>query len=169
VYGLIAGLMVEAWIAIPGEALIAVAAARVVRRAWAVLQVAGAGVAGMLVNDVALFAVSRVARGFAHRVAHAPGWHLHLNALEVLAAKFFPPLRSAAFVLYGIQGTQFSHFLWVSLLTSAAWIAVYILLGHVFRGRILQGLHLLDSRGKLATFAEFALTVATVLLVVRPV
>jgi membrane protein DedA with SNARE-associated domain len=168
-YGLVAGLMIEAWIAIPGEALIAIAAARALRRAWAGLQLAGAAVAGMLVNDLALYGVSRLARGMAHRLAHHPGVHWKLNGFEVLGAKFLPPLRSAAFVIYGFQGTALGHFLVVSVLTSLAWVGVYMLLGRLFHGHILQALHLVDSRGRLAAVVEFALTVLTVLIIVRPI
>jgi membrane protein DedA with SNARE-associated domain len=167
-YGLIAGLMIEAWIAVPGEALIAIATAKLVRRSFALLQVVGAGVAGMLVNDVALYGISRLANGMARRLMHHAGIHLRLNGFEVLLAKFVPPLRSAAFVVYGFQGTAFGHFLWVSVLTSLAWVGAYMLLGRLFRTRILDTLHLLDSRGRWSAVVEVALTVATLLIIVRP-
>jgi membrane protein DedA with SNARE-associated domain len=70
--------------------------------------------------------------------------------------------------MYGFQGTQVAHFLEVSILTSLAWVAAYMVLGRVFRTRILQVLHILDSRGRATAVLEAAITVLTLVLVIRP-
>lgn len=172
IVALVCGLAIEAWIAIPGEALIAAAAARWLSQAanefQAWLEVAVAAMAGMLVNDLALFSLSRVARGVATQFVHLPHTHWHLSGLELIAAKFIPPLRSAAFVLYGFQGGHFSHFLVASLLSSLLWVVGYALLGRRFRGGILRLLQRIETRNRWATTAEIVLSFGGLLLICYP-
>lgn len=169
---LICGLAVEAWIALPGEALIATAAAQWLSRSandlWAWLELAAAAVGGMLVNDLALYSLSRVARGVASQFIHLPHAHFHLSGLDLVAAKFIPPLRSAAFVLYGFQGAHLQHLLVVSLGSSLLWVCGYALLGRTYQGRILGLLHRLEQRNRWVTAAEIAMTIAGLALIVYP-
>lgn len=170
--GLICGLAIEAWIALPGEVLIATAAAQWLSRGaselWSWLEVGAAAVAGMLINDLALYSLSRVARGVALQFIHLPHPHFHLSGLDLMVAKFIPPLRSAAFVLYGFQGGHLEHLLYVSLISSVFWVGGYALLGKKFRGRILRLLARLESRNRWTTAAEIALTLASLALIAYP-
>lgn len=169
---LVCGLAIEAWIAIPGEAIIAASASRWITQAgndvlgW--VELAAAAIGGMLVNDLALFSLSKVARVVAAQFVHLPHAHFHLTGLELLAAKFIPPLRSAAFVLYGFQGAHLSRCLTFSLAGSLVWVLGYALLGHRFRGHISRFIQRLERRGRWVAAAEVVLTVASVLLVVYP-
>lgn len=161
--GLILALSLEAWLAIPGEAMIAVAASTLATRACGVVRMALGGMTGMLVNDLVLFGLSRLGRGvLVGWLGVHGGLHWHLSAQEVMGAKFLPPLRSAACVIYGLQGVPLSHFLEVSLLSSALWITLYALLGKNFRHGIAWAMERLERRGRWTTFAEIALTLATI-------
>lgn len=170
IIGLLVGLTVEAWIAVPGEALIATAAARTLLAARTLWRLTVAGISGMLVNDLALFGLSRVANDAArHWLARAHiHARLHLSGVELLAAKFIPPLRTPAFMVYGFQGTHLADFLLVSAATSLCWVYAYALLGHLCRDRILGFLHIFDSRGRLTWAVEAGLTVASFALLLRP-
>ena len=117
---------------------------------------------GMLINDLALFGLSRVGRGVLVGWLGVHGWHWHLSAQVVMGAKFLPPLRSAAYIIYGLQGVPLSRFLEVSLLSSAVWIAVYALLGKNFRHGIGRVMERLERRGRWTTFAEISLTAVAI-------
>jgi membrane protein DedA with SNARE-associated domain len=155
-------LSIEAWIAVPGEALIALAASSLVSRAVSLARMAVGGIAGMLVNDFVLFGLSRVGRGVVVHWIGLHKLHFHLSAEVMLGAKFLPPLRSAAYVIYGLQGTPFSRFLWVSVLSSLLWVSVYALVGQGLRGRIGGWMDRLERRGGWMPALEVGLTLAAV-------
>jgi membrane protein DedA with SNARE-associated domain len=158
--GLLLALSIEAWIAVPGEALIALAASSLVSRGLSLARMAAGGIAGMLINDFVLFGLSRAGRGVVVRWIGVHGLHFHLSAEIMLAAKFIPPLRSAAYVIYGLQGTPFSRFLWVSLVSSLLWVTVYALIGQSLKHRIGSWMNRLESRSRWITAAEIGLTLA---------
>jgi membrane protein DedA with SNARE-associated domain len=124
------------------------------------------GLTGMLINDLVLFGISRIGRDVvvnwigAHSLLH---WHLSAEA--VMGAKFLPPLRSAAYLIYGLQGVPLTRFLEVSLLSSTVWIIIYALLGHNFKHGIGWFMEKLEVRGRWTTAAEIALTVGVIALV----
>lgn len=167
--GLLFALSIEAWIPVPGEALIAAAASRALRSAAGMLRVSAVALAGMMVNDLVLYGISRMARGVALHFIHHHLLHLHLNTMEMLVAKFLPPVRSTAFVLYGFQGIGLQQFLLTSLLTSLVWIGIYALVGTHFRATISRLFHVVEgSRGRWITIAEIALTVASLVMILQP-
>ena len=159
-------LSIEAWIAVPGEALIALAASSLVTRTVSLVRMAAGGIAGMLVNDFVLFGLSRVGRGVIVHWIGVHRLHFHLSAEIMLGAKFLPPLRSAAYVIYGLQGTPFSRFLWVSLLSSLLWVGVYTILGQSLKDRIVGWMDHAERRRGWMTAAEVGLTLAVVLAIV---
>lgn len=165
VAGLLLGLSLEAWLAVPGEALIAIAAGAVVGRARGWLRMMASGLGGMLLNDLALYGLSRIGRGvLVHWIGlHRP--HVHLSAVLVVGAKFLPPLRSAAYLVYGLQGVSLEHFLLVSCFSSLAWIGLYTLLGRRFWRGILGGLDRAERHGRWLSLAEVALTLAVVAVI----
>jgi membrane protein DedA with SNARE-associated domain len=169
--GLILGLSVEAWIPIPGELLIASAAAQAMSGLRSLARLVGAGLTGMVINDLSLYTLSAFAhdfsRGWISR-AHLHLHHVHINWLELLAAKFLPPVRSATLVVYGFQGTHIGRFLAFSVLTSLCWVGAYAVLGRLFKGKIVSGLKRLDSGGRLLTVLEVAVTVVTTVLLIHP-
>ena len=162
----------EAWIAIPGEALIAATAARVFERTanqvWSWIEVSVVAIGAMLINDLTLFSLSRVARDVAARFIHLPRARFHLSGVDVMLAKFVPPLRSAAFVLYGFEGTRLGHFFYVSILSSVIWVLGWVLLGKAFRQPISRFLRKLDGGNRWIGVLEIALTLASILLIVYP-
>lgn len=161
ILGLILALSVEAWLGLPGEAMIALAASTV-GQAYGLARMALAGVAGMLINDLALFALSRAGRDLLiHWIGLHP-WHWHLSAEMMLGAKFLPPLRSAAYVIYGFQGTSLGRFTEVSVLSSVVWVGLYLLVGRGFRHKIARGMRWLEGGGRWVTAAEILLTLAVV-------
>ena len=167
--GLVLALSLEAWLAVPGEAMIALAASTLLSEclveAYGLLRLALGGVAGMLVNDLVLFGLSRAGRGvLLHWIGRHP-LHFHLSSELVLGAKFLPPLRSAAYVVYGLQGAPFSRFLAVSLLSSLLWVVLYLALGFSFRGHIRQWMQRAERRRGWMTAAEIALTLAVVVAI----
>lgn len=158
-------LSLETWLALPGEAMIALAASTLVGEAYGVVRLAFSGVVGMLVNDLLLFGLSRVGRGV---LMHWLGWHtvrLHLSSTLMLGAKFLPPLRSAAYVAYGLQGTPFARFLEVSLLSSLLWVGLYLALGRTFRAPLARLFGHTDRRAGWITAAEWGLTLGLLALV----
>ncbi|HVA63235.1 MAG TPA: hypothetical protein VNF74_05890 [Terriglobales bacterium] len=163
--GLVLALSLEAWLAVPGEAMIALAASTLVNElvgVYRLLRMAVGGVAGMLVNDLVLFGLSRIGRGMlTHWIGHH-ALHFHLSSGLVLGAKFLPPLRSAAYVVYGLQGAPLSRFLEVSLLSSLLWVVLYLALGFSFRGHIGRLMERAERRRGWLTAAELALTLAVV-------
>lgn len=163
--GLILALSLEAWLALPGEALIAVAASALVSRLQTLGRLLVGGVAGMMVNDLALFGLSRVGRGLLGRWLGLHAWGPHLSARLVMGAKFLPPLRTTAYILYGLQGVPFARFLWVSLSSSLIWIAAYTMLGRRYHGRIERWMGRWERRGRWALVAEAGLTVAALVAV----
>jgi len=163
--GLILALSLEAWLAIPGEAMIAVAASSLVSRAGGALRLALGGMTGMLINDLALFGLSRIGRGVLVGWLGVHGWHWHLSAQVVMGAKFLPPLRSAAYLIYGLQGVPLLRFLEVSLLSSALWITIYAVLGKSFRHGIGSVMERLERRGRWTTGVEIGLTIAAIAVV----
>lgn len=169
---LLCGLLIEAWIAIPGEALIAASAARLFERSasqiWNWLEITAVAIGAMLINDLALFSLSRAARDIATQFIHLPRAHFHLSGVEVMLAKFVPPLRSAAMVFYGFEGTRFGHFFFVSLVGSVIWVLAWALLGKTFRQPILKFLNRLDGGKRWVTVLEIVLTFAGVLLLFCP-
>lgn len=169
IVGLLFALSIEAWIPVPGEALIAAAASRALRSLTGLLRVAMIALAGMMVNDLVLYAISRLARGLALRFIHHNLLRVHLNATEMLVAKFLPPVRSTAFVLYGFQGTGLHQFLLTSMLTSMIWIGIYALVGNQFRASISRLFQVVEgNRGRWITAAEIVLTVASLALILQP-
>ncbi len=162
----------EAWIAIPGEALIAATAARVFERTasqvWSWIEVSVVAIGAMLINDLTLFSLSRVARDVAARFIHVPRAHFHLSGVDVMLAKFVPPLRSAAFVLYGFEGTRLGHFFYVSILSSVIWVLGWVLLGKAFRQPISRFLRKLDGGNRWIGALETVLTLVSILLIVYP-
>ncbi len=162
----------EAWIAIPGEALIAATAARVFERTasqvWSWIEVSVVAIGAMLINDLTLFSLSRVARDVAAQFIHLPRAHFHLSGVDVMLAKFVPPLRSAAFVLYGFEGTRLWHFFYVSILSSVIWVLGWVLLGKAFRQPISRFLRKLDGGNRWIGALEIVLTLASILLIVYP-
>ncbi|MGH9466801.1 MAG: DedA family protein [Terriglobales bacterium] len=151
----------EAWLALPGEAMIALAASTM-GEAYGLVRMAVAGVAGMLVNDFILFLLSRAGRDVLVHWIGLHHLHFHLSSGAVLGAQFFPPLRSAAYVIYGLQGASLQHFLTVAAISSFCWVGLYLLVGHGFRRKIARMMHWLEARGKWATAAEVVLTLALV-------
>ena len=79
-----------------------------------------------------------------------------------------PPLRSAAFVLYGFEGTRLGHFFYVSVLSSVIWVLGWVLLGKTFRRPISRFLRKLDGGNRWIGALEIVLTVASILLIVYP-
>ncbi len=162
----------EAWIAVPGEALIAATAARVFERTasqvWSWIEVSVVAIGAMLINDLTLFSLSRVARDVAAQFIHLPRARFHLSGVDVMLAKFVPPLRSAAFVLYGFEGTRLGHFFYVSVLSSVIWVLGWVLLGKTFRRPISRFLRKLDGGNRWIGALEIVLTVASILLIVYP-
>jgi len=167
ILGLVAALSLEAWLAIPGEAMIALAASTVVGEALGFFKMAFGGVLGMLANDLLLFGLSRVGRGvLVQWIGLHSLHHWHLTARMVAGAKFLPPLRSAAYIIYGLQGTPFSRFLWVSLLSSLIWVGLYALLGRRCRGWIGLWFDRAERRsGPWMTVGEVVLTVGVIAVV----
>lgn len=165
VTGLILALGVEAWLAIPGEAMIAVAASALVARAGNMLRMLACAVLGMLLNDLALFGLSRLGRGVLVDWIGVHSLHVHLSAEMVMGAKFVPPLRSAAYIIYGLQGVPLIRFLEVSILSSVVWISLYALLGQVFHGRIAGFMERVERGGHWTTVAEWALTAAVLAVI----
>jgi membrane protein DedA with SNARE-associated domain len=159
--GLLLALSMEAWLGLPGEAMIAVAASTVAQ-AYGLLRIAVGGVVGMLLNDLILFTLSQAGRDVLTHWLGTHGLHWHLSSEMVLGAKFLPPLRSAAYVLYGMQGATFWHFVAISLLSSIAWVSLYLLLGSSFRERIGGFMHWAEGGGRWMTMAEVALTLSVV-------
>jgi len=163
VLGLVCALSLEAWIAVPGEAMIALAATAIAGEIFGWLRLAVSGIAGMLVNDLALFGLSRVGRGVLAQWIGVHALHFRLSADMVLGAKFIPPLRSAAYMIYGLQGAPFSRFLVVSLVSSAIWVCVYALAGRRFRGVISRAMDGAERRGgRWLTVAEVGLTIGAI-------
>ncbi|MGH9474911.1 MAG: DedA family protein [Terriglobales bacterium] len=161
ILGLVAALSVEAWLGLPGEAMIALAASTL-SQAYGLVRMALAGVAGMLINDLVLFALSRAGRDvLIHWIGLRP-WHWHLSPEMMLGAKFLPPLRSAAYVIYGFQGTSLGRFIEVSLLSSLIWVGIYLLVGRGFRHKISRAMSWLEGGGRWMTVAEIALTLTVV-------
>lgn len=160
-FGLMLALSVEAWLGLPGEAMIAVAASAVAH-VYGLVRVAIGGVVGMLLNDLALFVLSQAGRDVLASWLGTHGMHFHLSSGMVLGAKFLPPLRSAAYVIYGLQGTSLWHFMAVSLLSSTCWVVLYLFVGRGFRARIGRFLHWAEGGGRWMTFAEVALTFSVV-------
>lgn len=161
VVGLILALSVEAWLALPGEAMIALAASTI-GEAYGLVRMAIAGVVGMLVNDLILYLVSQAGRDVLVHWIGLHQLHFHLSPELVLGAKFLPPLRSAAYVIYGFQGTPIGRFIVVSLLSSLVWVGLYLLLGRGFREKISGAMHWLEGGGRWVTVAEVAFTLALV-------
>lgn len=169
ILGLLFALSIEAWIPVPGEALIAAAASRALRSVAGLLRVSAIALAGMLANDLVLYGISRMARGLALRFVHHSLLRVHLNVTEMLVAKFLPPVRSTAFVLYGFQGIDLRQFILTSLLTSMVWIGIYALLGNQFRTSISRLFHVVEgTRGRWITAIEIVLTVASIALILQP-
>lgn len=169
ILGLLFALSIEAWIPVPGEALIAAAASRALRSLAGLLRVALISLAGMLLNDLALYGISRMARGLALHFIHHNLLRVHLNVTEMLVAKFLPPVRSTAFVVYGFQGTDLRQFILTSLLTSVVWIGIYALVGNQFRSSISRLFHVVEGkRGHWITAVEIVLTVASILIIFQP-
>lgn len=169
ILGLLFALSIEAWIPVPGEALIAAAASRALRNAAGLLRVALIALAGMMANDLVLYGISRMARGLALHFIHHNLLRVHLNVTEMLVAKFLPPVRSTAFVLYGFQGTGLHQFVLTSLLTSVVWIGLYALLGNQFRASFSRLFHMVEGRhGRWITAVEIVLTVASIALIFQP-
>lgn len=169
ILGLLFALSMEAWIPVPGEALIAAAASRALRSMAGLARVAIVALAGMMANDLVLYGISRMARGVALHFIHHNLLRVHLNVTEMLVAKFLPPVRSTAFVLYGFQGTDLRHFLITSLLTSVVWIGIYALVGTRFRSTISRLFHVVEgTRGRWITAVEIVLTVASIALIFQP-
>ncbi|MGH9488463.1 MAG: DedA family protein [Terriglobales bacterium] len=161
VLGLILALSVEAWLALPGEAMIALAASTV-GQVYGLARMALAGVAGMLLNDLVLFAISRAGRDVLIHWIGPHHLHFHLSPEMVLGAKFLPPLRSAAYVIYGFQGTSLGRFIEVSLVSSLVWVGLYLLVGRGLRQKISRGMQWLEGGGRWVTVAEVALTLALI-------
>lgn len=167
--GLLFALSIEAWIPTPGEALIAAAASRALRKLMSMARVMVTALAGMLINDLVLYTISRMARGLAMHFIHHHLLRLHLTTAELLVAKFLPPVRSTAFVLYGFQGVPLERFILTSLFTSLVWVVAYALLGTHFRARISRLFRVLEGkRGHWFAAAEIVLTVVTVVLILQP-
>lgn len=160
--GLVLVLSLDAWLAIPSEAMIAIAASSIVGRACGFLRMAAGGLAGMLINDLALLGLSRVGRGVLVHWIGLHALHFHLSPSMVMGAKFVPPLRSAAYLIYGLQGVAVSRFIWVSLLSSAIWITAYAIAGRCFRGGIGQLMERGERHGRWMSWAEVGLTLALV-------
>jgi len=166
IIGLLLALSLEAWMALPGEAMIAVAASSLATRAARLglgfAKLAVGGVTGMVCNDLILFGLSRAGRGVLAQWIGLHSMRLHLSAQMVLGAKFLPPLRSAAYVIYGLQGTSFHRFLLVSLASSLIWVAIYAAVGKVWQGKIDWLMRRGEHGGRWLTVAEIALSVALV-------
>ncbi|MGH9395021.1 MAG: DedA family protein [Terriglobales bacterium] len=160
--GLVVALSLEAWLAVPGEAMIALAASAVAGEVMGWVRVAVGGLAGMVANDLALFGLSRIGRGVLVQWIGLHALHFHLSADLVLGAKFIPPLRSAAYMIYGLQGAPLSRFLWVSLLSSAMWVAAYTLLGRRCHGPIARLMDRAERGGRWLSWAEVGLTLAAI-------
>lgn len=120
------------------------------------------GVAGMVVNDLVLFGLSRLGRGVLVDWIGIHRLHFHLTSPMVLGANFLPPLRSAAYVMYGLQGATLERFLRVSLLSSLLWVGLYVLIGHNFRHRISSVMDRLDRGGHWMTAVEVLLAVGVI-------
>ncbi len=116
------------------------------------------GVAGMLVNNLILFGLSRLGRGVLVEWMGVHGLHFHLTSQMVLGANFLPPLRSAAYVVYGLQGAPLERFLGVSLVSSLLWVGLYLLIGRNFHRRIAHVMNWFEGGGRWMTVAEVALT-----------
>ncbi|MGH9412903.1 MAG: DedA family protein [Terriglobales bacterium] len=164
IIGLIIALSVEAWLALPGEAMIALAASAL-DETYSLLRMAIAGVAGMLVNTLVLYGISRAGRGVLVQWFGFHHLHFHLSPGMVLGANFLPPLRSLAYVLYGFQGTPLGRFVAVSVISSIAWVGLYLLLGRGFHKKIDAAMHWLDGGGRWVTVAEVAITLVLVAVV----
>lgn len=163
VLGLVCALSLEAWIAVPGEAMIALAATTIAGEVFGWLRLAISGIAGMLINDLALFGLSRVGRGVLAQWIGVHALHFRLSADMVLGAKFIPPLRSAAYMIYGLQGAPFSRFLVVSLASSAIWVCFYALAGRRFRGVIERLMNRAERfGGRWLTWTEVGLAVGAI-------
>lgn len=162
VVGLLLALSLEAWLAVPGEALIAIAASSIVGKTASFLRMAGAGLGGMLINDLALFGLSRIGRGVLVHWIGMHHMHFHLSPPLVMGAKFLPPLRSAAYLIYGLQGVALSRFFWVSLLSSLIWVGLYALVGKGFHRGIQRSMERAERHGRWMSLVEVGLTVAVV-------
>ena len=90
ILGLLLALSMEAWLGLPGEAMIAVAASTVAQ-AYGLLRIAVGGVVGMLLNDLILFTLSQAGREGRTHGCGMFGLHWHLSSEMVLGAKFLPP------------------------------------------------------------------------------
>lgn len=162
ILGLLAALSLETWMVLPGEAMIALAASAMAGEVCSWVRIAAGGVAGIVLNDMVLFALSRIGRGFLQHSLHLRAFHLHLSPLLMMGAKFLPPLRSAAYIIYGLQGTPFWSFFLVSLLSSLLWVGLYLTLGKRFRHGIAGLMSKAEGGGRWLTLAEIALAVALV-------
>ncbi|MGH9481447.1 MAG: DedA family protein [Terriglobales bacterium] len=162
VAGLLLALSVESWLALPGEAMIALAGSAVAGELYAWLRLLVGGVAGIVLNDLVLFSISRIGRGFLRHWLHFRAPHLHLSPVLMLGAKFLPPLRSAAYLIYGLQGTPLYRFLGVSLLSSLIWVCVYLAAGRGLRRSIGELMDKAEAGGRWLTVAEIGLTLALV-------
>ena len=162
-FGLLFALSMEAWLGTPGEAMIAVAASTAAQ-VYGLVRIAIGGIVGMLLNDLILFSLSQAGRDVLTHWLGGHGFHFHLSSEMVLGAKFFPPLRSAAYVIYGMQGATLWHFIAISLLSSLAWVGLYMVLGRGFRGSIGRFMHWAEGGGRWLTCAEFALTLGVIAL-----
>jgi len=167
--GMALGLLVEAWIVIPGEALIAAATARLPNHFWTRTRIAAVGLAAMMGNDLGLYWFSHAARRLVPRMIAGHRLHLHLNFAWLLVSKFVPPLRSPAVVVLSLQ-SDWTRFLWYSAVTNLIWIACYAFLGTVLRHRILRLMRILQAqkRGAALAITEAVLTLATVVLFINP-
>jgi len=163
------GLLVEAWIVIPGEALIAAATARLPHSFWTRTRVALVGLAAMMGNDVFLYWLSHAARHLVPRMIAGHRLHVHLTFGWLLATKFVPLFRSPAVVVLSLQ-SSWLRFLWLSAVTNLIWIAFYAFLGTVLRHRILQLMRIIQAqkRGTALAITEAVLTLATVVLFINP-
>ncbi|HET9783841.1 MAG TPA: hypothetical protein VFP94_02660, partial [Terriglobales bacterium] len=86
----------------------------------------------------------------------------HLTSRMVVGANFLPPLRSAAYVVYGLQGAPLERFLRVSLVSSLLWVGLYLLIGRNCRHRIARIMNWFEGGGRWMTVAEVALTMGLI-------
>lgn len=160
VLGLFFALAVEAWIAVPGELLVAIATTRRTRTrdSWLILLMAGIG--GMVLNDLVLYLLSQAVQDAAiHLVGRRPAL-IHLDGWMVTGVTFLPSVRSTAFVVYGLQGVGLTHFLQIALLSSGLWVLAYIVLGSAIRIRLIRMLLRYNRHRRLFAIAEVVLTIA---------
>lgn len=160
VLGLFFALAVEAWIAVPGEVLVAIATTRRTRTRDSVLILLMAGIGGMVLNDLVLYLLSQAVQDVAiHLVGRRPAL-IHLDGWMVTGVTFLPSVRSTAFVVYGLQGVGLTHFLQIALLSSGLWVLAYIVLGSAIRIRLIRMLLRYNRHRRLFAIAEVVLTIA---------